>query len=240
MRANELKEALEQRQIPQMALVVYQNNQTHSLYVETHPIDKQGKMLAGKPLTKTCITELVEAFTAEQINRQPNIPHGKIPPNMLYCDPRKGQQRYVWYNPPQKRMMFFKKEMNIQNREYYLPGIIYDTSGESLDVYAFKGKKPKPKDILYKAPLFNVTDASVCLGVANINYPNNPTFDDFIMYWETKFWNTEFSHLGGKKNPTRNNLVTVTKLMTDFFNDDELLPFEKNNKPFTLKDLLKK
>lgn len=44
-----------------------------------------------------------------------------------------------------------------------------------------------------------------------------------LQYWEKKFWLTEFSHLGGNGNPTRSNLVLVTKAA--------------RNKPFDLKEL---
>jgi PRTRC genetic system protein B len=231
---NKLNDILEQQQVPQMALVVYRNDKTNSMYVESHRINSQGRMLAGQPLTLKCITELVEAFAVEQ----GNTPHGKILPNMLYSNTRKGHERYLWYNPPGKRMMFFSKNLNIENREYRLPGIIYDADGEHLDVYVFKEEKPEPESLLYKAPLFNVTGQSVCLGNAKINFPDNPTFEDYIIYWEKKFWQTEFSHLGGNRNPTKNNLVTVTRNMTGLFDYNELIPFEKDGKALTLKKLL--
>jgi len=232
---NRLNDILEQRQVPQMALVVYRNNSTGSIYIESHRINEQGRMLAGCPLTLKCITELVEAFAVEQ----GNTPHGRIPGCMLYSSTRKGHERYLWYNPPCKRMMFFSKNLNIENREYYLPGIIYDTDGENLNVYAFKEEKPEAESLLYKAPLFNVTGEKVCLGNAKINFPDNPTFGDYIMYWEKKFWQTEFSHLGGSVNPTKNNLVAVTKNMTGSFDYNELIPFKRNEKILTLNDLLK-
>ena len=234
MRSYKLKAMLEQQQVPKMALVVYQNDKSQSIYIESHRISKQGRMLAGKPLTQKCIAELVESFSVEQAT----MPHGKIPPNMLYCDTRKGHERYVWYNPPQKRMMFFSQSLNIANGEYHLPGIIYDTNGERLDVYAFKTTKPKADTPLYKVPLFNVTNESVCLGNPKIDFPDNPTFEKFLLYWEKKFWHTEFTHLGGSRSPTKNNLVVVTKQMTDSFDYKELMPIHKD-KSFTLSNLLR-
>jgi hypothetical protein len=135
-------------------------------------------------------------------------------------------------------MMFFSRNLNIEDGEYHLPGIIYDTDGEHLDIYAFKEEAPDIESKLYKAPLFNVTGQKVCLGNAKINFPDNPTFDDYIVYWEKKFRLSEFSHLGGNTNPTKNNLVTVTKNMTGSFDYNELIPFEKNGKILTLNDLL--
>ena len=145
---NRLNDILEQQQVPEMALVVYRNNKTESVYIESHRINEKGRMLAGRPLTLKCITELVESLSVEQ----GNTPHGRIPGNMLYCDTRKGHERYVWYSPPGKRMMFFREDLNIKDGEYRLPGILYDTDGENLNIYAFKGKKPEAGSLLYKAP----------------------------------------------------------------------------------------
>jgi hypothetical protein len=56
-----------------------------------------------------------------------------------------------------------------------------------------------------------------------------------LEYWEKKFWLTEFSHLGNGVNPTKSNLVLVTKAAKEEkFNLDELKPLNKK-----LKDILK-
>jgi PRTRC genetic system protein B len=232
---NNVNDIIKQQLAPEMALIVYKNDETGSIYLESHRIDAKGRMLAGRPLTLKCITELVESLSAGQSN----IPHGKIPQNMLLSDTRKGHERYVWYNPPQKRMMFFGKNLNIADGKYCLPGIVYDADGEHLDVYAFKEETPEADSILYKAPLFNVTGQKVCPGNAKLVFPDNPAFDDYILYWEKKFWLSEFSHLGGNTNPTQSNLVTVTKNSAESFDCNELLPFKKDGKTLTLNDLLK-
>lgn len=235
MKDYELNNIVEQQLVPEMALIVYRNSKSNDIYMESHRINSCGQMLAGKSLTLKCITELVESFSVDQSN----IPHGTISKNLLYFDARKGHERYVWHNPPRRRMMFFKKDLNIEDREYDLPGLIYDTNGEHLDIYAFKSKQLDGKSKLYKAPLFNVTGESVCLGSAKLNFPENPTFSDLIAYWEKNFWLTEFSHLGGNVNPTKSNLVTVTKNSTESFDYNQLIPFRNNGKIVTLKDLLK-
>ena len=56
---------------------------------------------------------------------------------MLACNPRKGQEEYVWYNPPGKRQMFFHKDLNIQDGIFNLPGIVYHVKNGSMDVFAF-------------------------------------------------------------------------------------------------------
>lgn len=224
---HELLEESKLNYIPQMALIVYKT-QNDQFYIESREIDSQGKMLSAIPLSLECISELAGSFSQEQIQ----TPHGAIPGNVLYADNRLGYQRYVWYNPPEKRMMYFAKKLNIKDGEYHIPGIVYVVSGSSLNLYAFKGKKPKDK--LYNAPFFNTTSGSVCLGNAKIDYPENPSFTKLIKYWEDKFWKTEFTHLGGSQNPTKNNLVTVTKNSKDEFDYKELL-----KSPTTLKQLIR-
>ena len=81
-----------------------------------------------------------------------------------------------------------------------------------------------------------MTGASVCLGSAKIEKPKYLTYTNLLEYWEKKFWLTEFSHLGGAGNPTRSNLVLVTKAAKDKpFDPNELKPL--NN--MKLQDILK-
>lgn len=212
---------------PKLAMIVYAQT-GDSYYIESHEIDQKGRLGAGSPVSIDFITDMVSSFSQEYST----TPFGRMPENMLYADNRIGFERYIWYNPPQKRMMYFSKELSIPNAEYHIPGIIYVAGKNCLDLYAFKGNKPEDK--LYKAPFFNTTDGSVCLGSVKLDYPKHPTFEKHIEYWEKKFWLTEFTHLGGSNNPTKHNLVTVTKKSKEKFNDNELV--EMN---YTLKQLLK-
>lgn len=213
---------------PFMALIVYKESGESSFYIESHSIDKKGQLQAGTPMSEACITELASSFSQEQMI----TPTGIIPSNLLYSDNRIGHQAYIWYNPPKKQMMYFSKQLNIPDGEYHIPGIVYVAKGNSLNVYAFKGKKPNR---LYRAPFFNTSsDGSVCLGNAKIEYPQKPSFFDIIKYWEDKFWLTEFTHLGGGGNPTKNNLVIVTKNSEGIFDDKELIQMN-----ITIKDILR-
>ncbi len=212
---------------PVIALVAYRNDDSE-YYMESHDIDEKGRLLEGVPLSRECITELVSGFSPEQSR----MPSGKIPSNLLYADTRTGHERYVWYNPPGRRMMYFTESLNLEDEMYHIPGVLYVVSDNTLDIYAFKGRRPSGK--LYKAPFFNVTGARVCLGNANPEYPGSPGYEDIQQYWEKRFWMTEFSHLGGHSNPTKSNLFTATRKWKDAFDYEELLPHEE-----TLKDLLR-
>lgn len=226
----EILEGTEKDFQPQMALILYgteSDDGNDSYYVEAHRI-RHGKMGAGSPISKECISDIASSFSCEHSI----TPFGKIPRNLLYVDDRLGHQKYIWYNPPQKRYIFFASSLSIPSAEYHIPGILYVASAEKLNIYAFKGQKPEDK--LFKAPFFNTTDGAVCLGSAKIEYPNNPSYADIIDYWEKMFWLTEFTHLGGSSNPTKHNLVNVTKQSKENFDYSELIEMK-----ITLKNLLK-
>ena len=226
----EILEGTEKTFLPQMALILYSTevgDGNESCYVEVHAI-RNGKMGAGVPISQECISDIASSFSCEYSI----TPFGKIPHNLLFADNRLGHQKYIWYNPPGKRHMFFASELSIPNGQYNVPGILYVASNQKLNVYAFK--EVKPKDKLFKAPFFNTTDGSVCLGNSKIEYPNNPSYEDIIAYWEKMFWLTEFTHLGGSCNPTKHNLVNVTKQSKEHFDYDELIEMK-----ITLQSLLK-
>lgn len=214
---DKLLEQSQQVSEPVVALVAYRNSESE-YYIESHDIDREGRMKEGVPLTRECITELVSSFSLEQSR----MPSGQIPANLLYADSRIGHDKYIWYNPPCRRMMYFSRNLNMEDGLYFIPGIVYVAREKSLDLYAFKGKKPVNK--LYKAPFFNVTNEKVCLGNASIEYPNDPDYYNLLEYWEKMFWMTEFSHLGGSQNPTKNNLYNATLKWKENFDYNELLP----------------
>ena len=233
---NELTQNIQKMMVPKAAIIAYKyedrRNSDTRYFIELRPIGKSGQMGAGIPVTYEFMNTLLESYTEEMSG----IPAGRVPENMLACNPRKGQEKYVWYNPPGRRRMYFTKGLNIENGEFNLPGIIYVVERGGLNVFAFKGERPGMDDRLCKAPYFNVnaTSGSVCLGNASLQIPEAPTFDRWLEYWEKRFWMSEFSHLGGGGNPTRSNLVLVTeKARNNPFDENELLLSEKR-----LKDLL--
>ena len=229
---NELTRTLKTLLIPKAALIAYASENERNFFLEVRDIDERGNMTEGRPVTLEFMNELVKGYS----ERHGSTPYGKIPSNLMYCDSRKGSERYVWYNPPGKRMMFFIPGLKIDNAEYNLPGVIYEAREDGMNIYAYKGNTPDKDTPLYAAPFFNVTGSGVCLGSANLEKPKDMTYEKLLQYWEKKFWLTEFSHLGGNGNPTRSNLVLVTKAARNRpFDLEELKPL--NN--LKLKDILK-
>ena len=230
--SNELTRKIKMPLNPRAALIAYASENDRNFFLEIREIDDRGNMTEGRPVT----VEFMNAHVKGYSERHSTTPYGRIPSNLLYCDTRKGYEKYVWYNPPGKHMMFFKPALKIENAEYNLPGVIYEAGEHGMRIYAYKGNAPGPDTELYAAPFFNVTGSDVCLGNARIELPKDLTYEGLLLYWEKKFWLTEFSHLGSNGNPTKSNLVHVTKAARDMdFNLDELK--QLNN--IKLKDILK-
>ncbi len=229
---NKITEELKSLMRPRAALIAYrgENTRSHDYFLELREINDKGVMGEAIPVTFDFMNEIAANYS-EAHN---GTPVGVLPQNLLCADTRKGSEKYIWYNPPRKRMMYFVPNLGIENAEYHVPAIIYVAKESTLCVYAYKDKKLSDETELYAAPFFNTSTTSVCLGAAKLKKPTNPTWTELLEYWEKKFWLTEFSHLAGG-NPTKNNLVLVTKAAKDKdFNPDELKSINKK-----LKDILK-
>lgn len=222
---------MQQVMLPKAALIAYEYKSDHyskeQNYLELRPINEQGRMGAGIPVTYEFMNTLLESYTEEMSG----VPHGRMPSNMLWCDSRKGREKYIWYNPPQKRQMYFKKNLGISDGIFDMPGIIYIACRDSLNVFAFKGEKTEEDTELYCAPYFNVSGSTVCLGTSSLKKPEDPDFISLMEYWEKRFWLSEFSHLGSGGNPTHGNLVSVTENARNHsFNLEELKKANKQVK----------
>lgn len=152
---------------PKAVLIAYTTEDSHAYFLELRSIDSDGKMSEGRPVTVEFMNELVRNYSEVH----DGTPCGPVPANLLYCDTRKGNEKYVWYNPPQKRLMYFVDNLNIDNAEYHVPGVIYEATERGLNIYAYKDSVPGPETQLFAAPFFNVSGASVCIGNAKIERP---------------------------------------------------------------------
>ncbi len=231
---NELTYKLTMQLRPRAALIAYSSEEERmetSYFHELREIDEKGGMGEACPVTY----EFMNAITHKYTQTHASVPYGAVPQNMLYADVRMGSGRYVWFNLPQRRMMYFHESLQIENAEYNIPGVIYEVQSGHLNVYAYKGEQPPaPETELCQAPFFNVSGAEVCLGSAKVEMPTHITFLQLMECWERRFWLSEFSHLGNRGNPTRSNLVLVTKAARKApFDMQELIPMN-----LKLKELL--
>ncbi|MDR2891304.1 MAG: prokaryotic E2 ligase family D protein [Alistipes sp.] len=233
MNTNILTQELLAMLVPKVALIAYENQTDHGdkYFLEMRTIGEGGTMGTGVPVTYEFLREISETYAGKNTT----TPSGAIPTGLLYADTRKGSEKYVWWNPPRKRMMYFAETLGVPDGEYHVPGVIYEAGEGRLNIYAFTDEVPTAGTVLYSGPFFNTTGGSVCLGSSSLKRPSSPTWAQMMAFWEDKFWCTTFTHLGGGGNPTCNNLVLVTRAAADRpFDTAELKPSGK-----TLKDLLK-
>ena len=217
---------------PFVAIVGYRTDgQEKGFYLEKREI-VNGKMGAGKPLTEEMLSGLIKAVASDNAQIDKTM-YGRVPENVLYCDTRMQRETLVWWHGPEKRFVFFKKDLAIPNGQMMVPGLVYKVNNGNLSIWAFKGEKPEGE--LFRAPFMNTTQ-EVCLGNAKVEKPKERTYEQVIKYWEKMFWMSEFSHLSGA-NPIEGNLSTLTKQLIatgEPFPEDVLKPIGKK-----LKDILR-
>lgn len=205
---------------PKMAIIVYKS-EDEVFYLERRDIDKEGAMGVGIPMTEDCLTDIVKGLSATE----KDIVHGPIPSYLLYADCRTGFNKYVWFRKEEKRKLYFKEDLDIDNGDMFVPGLVYCVCENTLSMYSYKGRLTE-KSKLFRAPFFNVSDSSVCLGSANVQKPEDMTYENVIQYWEQMFWLSEFTHLLGG-NPVKGNLSIITKHCIESgcrFPKEELIP----------------
>ena len=191
---------------PVANLVVYQCTENNNTYCEIHQIDRRGKMLQGKPVSKNLIRELLKETNTEL---KENLTfHCLIPENVMWYDSQMGIHKIVWYTKPMRRQIHFESSMKMPGGLANIPGMIWMYDGSSLKVFAYKGSCPKVKRIkgimdieIFNVPFFNVyDDGSICWG--NVKRKDKfYLFEEIMEYWENLFFNSKFSsHLHTESN----------------------------------------
>jgi PRTRC genetic system protein B len=174
------------------AVLIYTNSAARHAFATKHEVQEHaGRPIIrpGSPFTEQDYKVLVQALApAEQ-------------PRMQWHDPRelaRGLGRMIWWSPPQKRSLFFKK--STYNPETFdgrgvvaCPGLVFMANEREMFVYAFKGADaPTRKTKLYQAPFFNVwSRGKVCVGNADV--PKEDRSDDPDA-WERMFFGSHFTH----------------------------------------------
>lgn len=145
---------------------------------------------AGRPMTEADYMNMVKVLA----------PSAR--PQMQWQDDSvlaKGLGRLIWWTPPMKRAMFFKTSTHFEEKSFTdkgylaLPGMVWQTDGRDLFVYAIAGSaRPSPDMALYQAPLFNIwAKGQVCHGSANA--PKGEKADD-PKEWEKFLFGSHFTH----------------------------------------------
>lgn len=89
--SNELTRKIKMPLNPRAALIAYASENDRNFFLEIREIDDRGNMTEGRPVTVEFMNALVKGYS----ERHSTTPYGRIPSNLLYCDTRKGYEKYV-------------------------------------------------------------------------------------------------------------------------------------------------
>ena len=159
---NELTRDIQKMMVPKAAIIAYQYEDRMKndsrYFLEVRAIGKNGQMGAGTPVTYEFMNTLLESY-AEEMSR---IPAGRIPENLLACNPRKGQEEYVWYNPPAKRPDVLSKGTQYTGRHIQPAGDCLSCKKRRHGRVCFQGKSPGGNYAIVPCPILQ-RDRIKCL-----------------------------------------------------------------------------
>jgi PRTRC genetic system protein B len=245
---NNVSQQFNEQYLPVQALLIYQSAEQESdnyepkpteIYVESYDIGKHGNPINAHPLSLKEMGALSELLQATQELQNNYLQcRGVIPPNLIHVN-NQNSGYAVWYTPPQAVDLFFTDSLGIASGKTKIPAMLWKATKERLQVFALKGKtKPNVDTPLYYVPLFNLSqDGSVCMGTVNINIDRQTCLEQFMLQWESYFFNSYFTHTLGNHRHCKGNLIQLWQEQAGTgrdFPQDELI---KNGK--TLKDIIR-
>jgi len=203
---NKVSEQLNGSFVPFMAMIAYKSHD--DFYLESHPINKDGQMLEGRPLKVKTLEAIANSIFDNNAGKVRLS--GYIPENLLKGESEgSGEYSLVWYRKEEQRTIHFSSSLEMDSGLAYVPATVYSATKSGLKVFALKSNKRPTEDTqLYRAPYYNVTTESVCLGNAKVKKPDILSFSNIMKYWEDMFWLSEFSAMhGGNFCKSNGNLV---------------------------------
>lgn len=200
---------------PVKALLIYVKKQEREydreqdFYVESYDIGKSGKPINAHPLStneSVALGKLLQSSSSQQSAFLQSS--GMLPSNLLYLKASE-QGCAVWYTTPATQQLYFIEDLTIPCGMANVPPMVWKATKDNLSVYALKsGKKPGEDTPLYYAPYFNTSSGGgVCMGTVDINITRDTCLQEFMVNWQTYFWNSYFSHLTAGFNPVSCNIV---------------------------------
>jgi PRTRC genetic system protein B len=208
------------------------------MYVEHFDMDRNGTPVNAHPLTVKEANVLAKALqTDEEKSKAFLKPKGILPTNILHINPSE-KGTVLWYTKAQQRKLYFVNGLGIPCGTAQVPPMLWFANKNTLAVFALAtDRRPTEKTPLHYAPFFNIyEDGKVCMGTVTIDIKKSASVEEFVLAWESYFFNSYFSHLLGSHSPINGNCVNVWK---DLIGTDKPFPKEvlkKNSK--TLKNLL--
>ncbi len=223
---------------PTKSLIVYtSDSKENNCYVEAFDFNQKGMMINAHPLTIEESRQLGQTLIADHEKEERCFrSEGLLPINVLYV--HTGDNGCViWHTPGVQKRLLFKHELTLVDGNYPVPALLWKAGKEKLSIYALKNnKRPTINTLLYEAPYFNIhASGNVCMGTVDIEVENNSTLEQFMMLWESYFFNSTFSHLLGERSPVKSNIIQLYQglLGKEYFPFEELLQHPKK-----LKDIL--
>lgn len=235
--------------IPQLALIIYQNTNSHESselfkehYLECHSLHMNSKkgayeLSAGKPLKANTLDDLANYLTDRKAKKEEifNFETNRIPKNVIAVNQEGSSKSATWKLEHPKRKLYFDNTLNIEDGEVLLPNLIfsYSTTG-GLNVYAYLDKELTNTTPLYHAPFHNTSSGSICMGTAKIVL-NSSYWEDLMTAAENAFFRSIFTELHGE-NPVKGNLNAIYDNCIKGnipFPTDQMIPLNK-----TLNDIL--
>ena len=236
---------------PVRGLLYYQHSHDEGkVYVEAYDIDP----VSGKPINQHPLNVEEAQAMSDALKRQPRATgkkskvdldqqlflhtKGLLPTNVLFIKPALKQEEVIWHTPAQERSLLFAKGLEIPDGLAHVPAMIWKASRRSLTIYALNSdERPTEKTKLFQAPFFNVGPTGhVCMGNVDTKIPESASLEEFMVSWESFFFNSYFTHANGAVLGKTNILLLWKSLIgtPTPFPIDQLLPVRD-----TITDLLK-
>lgn len=187
-----------------------------------------GKVLAGTPLSKTTLAQMIKLSESEkeEIAQDSSLySEGWIENRILSITWTDIKKEVMWIEPMQKRRLSFKDTLGLKDGDMFVPPTIFHVINERLYVYCTKTSDVEPNTQIYDAPYFN-TKESVCIGsgFSGIHFNNKSDISEVMHNYSQMFWVSRFSEVHGNK---------YQKIIIDLYK--ELLGTEK---PFPIDKLI--
>jgi hypothetical protein len=174
---------------PKKTMIFYSNEEDKN-YVEVREVDKNGKMLVGKPASLKTINFLKDLVVDNDDEK--NITKIDCKPNnFFWLDNSIDNTLIAWTCKPEKQII----SIGAKNRTYYCPNTFWVYDGEDVYVFAYK-KFRHFQTRLYRLATPNVYDnGKICWG--NALSKRNYVFKSLKMIKhnvQSLFWESDFNN----------------------------------------------
>ena len=178
-----------QNLLPVKTMIFY-NNESNENYVEVRDIDKNGKMLVGKPASLKTINFLKDLVVDKSYSPKLNI--DCKPNTFFWLDNSDDNTLVAWTDKPQKRII----SIGTKNETYYCPNTFWVYDGNEVYVYAYK-KFRHLETKLYRLATPNVYDNGLICWGNSMKSKNYDVFRSLRMLktqLHNLFWNSKFNN----------------------------------------------